>query len=565
MAIIGIDLGTTNSLAAVWSNNESKIIPNATGSHLTPSIVSVTDDDTVLIGEAAKERLITKPEDTASCFKRTMGQAYFYKLHGKTFTSTELSALVLKSLKQDAEKYLGEEVTEAVISVPAYFNQNQRKATKDAAELAGLKVERLISEPTAAALCYGLQNRDDMSTVLIFDLGGGTFDVSLLEFFEGVVDVKAVSGDNRLGGEDYTKAIVAWFLTTNNLDVSDLSADEMAKLVKTCEIAKRSVSNPESSLYQISIKIKGKDYLSVLTYQTFCTITQDLQDRLLIPIKKVLRDAGLTREDVDAVVLMGGSTRMKNVIDFVHEVFGEKVISSFNPDETVALGAGVLAAMKSHNVELKETVLTDICPFSLGIEVANHNVSNVNGDKGLFSPIIERNSPIPISIQKEYISGYIGQEYVEINIYQGESLNVSEDLNLGKLEVTLPVSKTYEVVLVRFTYDINGLLEVEATTSDGKKTSLLLNNTNSEMSELELKQAQANMENLKILPWEKQENIVVLERGKRLFEESVGELRDVITSMLRNFEEVLGKQNPDEINRCRKRLNDFFNKLEQDW
>lgn len=565
MAVIGIDLGTTNSLAAIWKDGQATIIPNPNGNNLTPSVVSIDDQNVVMVGDAAKERIITNPTYTASCFKRTMGQDFFYKLNTKIFTSVELSALVLQNIKRYAEQYLGEEVTEAVISVPAYFNQNQRKATKDAAQIAGLKVERLVNEPTAAALCYGIQNRDDMNTILVFDLGGGTFDVSLLELFDGVVDVKAVSGDNHLGGEDFTQTIVAWFLSINNLDTQNLSTQDISKIFKQSEIAKRVVtSNQENAVAQISVEIDGKQYDSVLTLDTFNSITSELLQRLLAPVKKVLQDSGNTRSDIDMVIMMGGSTKMKPVVDFAKTLFGpEKVVLNYNPDETVALGAGILAAMKENNVELKETVLTDICPFSLGVEVRSDSPL---GDQTEFSPIIERNSPIPISIVKQYCATHPGQNQVEINVYQGESLDLKNDVFLGKLEAPIPTVKDHpEILNIRFTYDINGLLEVEESDSNNQKHTLLLNNTNVQLSELEMKQAQKNMAALKILPWEQEENRLIIERGKRLYTESTGQDRQNIQQALTDFETVLQNQNPNEIKKMASAVKKFFDSLEREW
>lgn len=566
MAVIGIDLGTTNSLAAIWRNGKSEIIPNSLGKNLTPSVVSVDEDGTVYVGEAAKERLIVAPDMTASCFKRTMGQHYFYNLGKRTFSSTELSALVLQNLKRDAEKFLGEPVTEAVISVPAYFNQNQRKATKEAAELIGLKVERLVSEPTAAALCYGIQNMDDMSTAMVFDLGGGTFDISLLEFFEGVIDVKAVSGDNRLGGEDFTRAIAAWFIATNNLS-GQTTKNEMSMIIKESEIAKRTITAETDMMMEAEIKVEvgGKTYSSVLTYDIFRSITEDLVERLKAPIFKVLHDQEKELEDIDAIILMGGSTRMNIVKNFVQELTDDVIISSYNPDETVALGAATLAAMKDKNEELKETVLTDICPFTLGTDVAVDTKDRFGGlSNTIFSPLIERNSPVPISVVKRYSAVMVGQTSVKIDVYQGESLDLKENLKLGEIDIDLPFNaEEREDVDVRFTYDINGLLEVEVTVvSTGKKKSIMLNN-NQNFSEEELQKAREKMESLKVLPWEQEENILILERGKRLYAESLGEKRERIAYLISLFNKALASQNPKEIKKAAKAISEHFDALEQ--
>lgn len=570
MAVIGIDLGTTNSLVSCFKDGKSIIIPNSTGENLTPSVVSIDDEGIIITGNAAKERLITNPDSTASSFKRTIGQPYYYSLKNKNFNSTELSALILKSLKEDAEKYLGEEVTEAVISVPAYFNQNQRKATKDAAVIAGLKVERLISEPTAAALSYGIQNNPDMNTVIVFDLGGGTFDVSLLEFFDGVIDVKAVSGDNHLGGDDFTKTIAAWFLTDHDLDMN-ISSNEMSALIKACEIAKRTVTNSANRLLpgsgaEIKVTIGGKELSSTLTYAIFSQIVSELMGRLSGPVYKVLHDAEIELDDVDSIILMGGSTKMCIIPEFVEEEFGCNIISSLNPDETVALGAGILAAMKAKNENLKETVLTDICPFTLGTDVLSHddNFSSPFGST-IYDPIIERNSPVPISIEKTYVAATLGQKLIQVPIYQGESLDPKKNLLLGTIKLPIPINlEKRESITVRFTYDINGLLEVEVTSvSTGDKKSILINQSESTFSPEELEEARKKMEALKILPWEEQENRLLLERGERLYEESLGSKREFIAETLTSFKKALASQNPKTIKQAAQKLKETFDSLEQ--
>ncbi len=569
MAIIGIDLGTTNSLVSVWRDFGPVIIPNALGKRLTPSFVSIKDDNTIVTGQAAKEMLITNPENTAYAFKRTMGQRYFYSLQGRDYSSIELSAFILSSLKRDAEKFLGEEVTEAIISIPAYFNQNQRHATQEAGKLAGLKVERLISEPTAAALCYGINEQPDMKNAIVLDLGGGTFDVSILEFFEGVIDVKSVSGDNRLGGEDFTKSISAWFLYENKI-VADLTPSEIAEMNKVSETAKFKVSdmqNPRDA--ELAITIGGKEYKSILTQEIFSAITSDLVMRLKSPIKKAMNDAGLHVADIDSVILMGGATRMKCIVDFAKAIFGDRVLSSINPDETVALGAGILAAMKDCNHELRETVLTDICPFTLSTSVLKSEPtpfsSNTDGNL-ICDPIIERNTPVPVSIVKRYCTAVPGQKNIRIDVYQGESMDPDENLNLGCLDTEVPYNKKeHESVDVRFTYDINGLLEVEVTSvSDGYTKSMVINQGNADLSDIEIAEARKKMASLKVLPWEDEENIAILEKAKRLYQESIGEQRKKILNLISIFEAALAKQIPDQIKEMREQLENIFDDFDSE-
>lgn len=568
MAIIGIDLGTTNSLAAVWKDGEPVIIPNAHGERLTPSVVSIDDAHTVLTGASAKERLITFPDHTIASFKRNMGLSSYYQIHRKMYSAVDLSSLILSQLKKDAERFLAEPVTEAVISVPAYFNQNQRKATKRAGEMAGLVVERLVSEPTAAALFYGIDAQPDMKTALVFDLGGGTFDVSILEFFDGVVDVKAVSGDNHLGGEDFTRLISAWFILEHSLE-NKLSSHELSCLHKASEIAKQQitsndVSGPQASGVQLELKGTSKTYTSTLTVSIFDALCADLLSRLQAPVVRALKDAGLHPQDIDKVILMGGATRMRHVCDLVHSLFPNRVITSYNPDETVALGAAVLAAMKAHHHQLKETVLTDICPFSLGIEVHQGDDSS-RVKKSFFDPVIERNTPIPVSIVNQYLTSVPGQKQVRINVYQGESLKVSENLKLGEFCVDVPINPDgLEVIDVRFTYDINGLLEIEATiVSTGDRTSMVINQKDLDMSDWEVSVAREKMAALKVLPWEEQTNRLIIEWGERLFRESLGEARDCVQSILSEFEAALQTQRPQIIAKAAEKAKAAFEQFER--
>ena len=470
-------------------------------------------------------------------------------------------------MKRDAEKFLGQEVTEAVISVPAYFNQNQRKATKEAGKLAGLKVERLVSEPTAAALCYGVNANPDMKNAIVLDLGGGTFDVSVLEFFEGVIDVKAVSGDNRLGGEDFTKSIAAWFLYENNLG-EDLSQEEVALISKKAEQVKYAVSDLEHPISAaMTVNIKDVEYSKTLTPEIFSVLTKDLIERFKVPIKKAIRDAGLTVSEIDSVILMGGATRMKCVRDFAERVFGDRVITSYNPDETVALGAAILGALKDHNKDLRETVLTDICPFTLSTDVLKPGINPFTEEaETVCDPIIERNSPVPISVVKRYYTAYLGQRQTEVSVYQGESLNPKENLFLGKLTCEVPVNtKSHECIDIRYTYDINGLLEVEVSVpSDGTKKSMVINQNNNDLSDVEIEEARKKMESLKILPWEDEENIAILERANRLYEETSGTQREYIAKLIVEFQSVLARQHPTEIAELKQKMLSVFDSFEDD-
>lgn len=565
VAVIGIDLGTTNSLVAYWSDGQAKIIPNSLGDNLTPSVISVDEDGSILIGKIAKERLLTHPDKTAANFKRFMGTDKKYKLGNYIFTPEDLSSFILKSLKENAESYLGEEVTEAIISVPAYFNDAQRKATKRAGVLAGLNVERLISEPTAAALAYGLNEENDETQFLIFDLGGGTFDVSILELFEGIMEVKSIAGDNFLGGEDFNNELVNYFLYKNNLDIhyiENLDQKLVAELYKQAETCKRTLTDNTEGVMRI--RINSRLYEEVITRSKFEEICSDLILRLRIPIQKSMRDAGLDTSDLDAVILIGGSTRMSFIKSIVSKMFNKLPFSNINPDETVALGAAIQGELKTRNSELREMVLTDVCPYTLGVDVVSE-LGNGRYEEGYFLPIIERNSPIPISKVRTLYTVADNQRHMLVNIYQGERRRVADNIKLGEIEIDIPKGAAGEhPVDVRYTYDINGLLEVEVTiVSTGEVKSLVIENTPGLLSEEEIEERLKILSSLKIHPREKTENRLLVARGERLYEESLGSKRLYISQLLQGFESVLETQDSKLIEEASKNLTEEFNKLEE--
>jgi molecular chaperone HscC len=404
MALIGIDLGTSNSLIAYWTEDGPKLIPNALGNYLTPSVVSVDDSGEILVGDVAKERLLTHPQATAAAFKRFMGTEKPFHLHPYTFTAAELSSLVLRSLKADAEAYLGEKVTEAVVSVPAYFNDAQRKATKRAAELAGLQVDRLISEPTAAALSYGLHENKDNTQFLIFDLGGGTFDVSILEFYEGIMEVKSVAGDNFLGGEDFTELLVNYFLENSGIAHESLDLKSKSMIYKQAEACKRELGLGTAG--KMRYDAPERSYEVTVHQSQFEKLAAPLIARLRSPIERTLGDASLTPKELDAVILIGGATRMPLIKSVAGKMFGQFPFSNINPDEAVALGAAVQAALKNRDQALREIILTDVCPYTLGVKVSQRVGNSDRYEDGYFSPIIERNSPIPRSAGSNVIARF---------------------------------------------------------------------------------------------------------------------------------------------------------------
>ncbi len=561
MAIIGIDLGTTNSLAAIWKDGQAEIIPNVLNKHLTPSVVSVDDNNEILIGEVAKERLITHPECTIANFKRFMGTEKKFNIGSYVFTPEELSSFILKRLKEDAEEYLDEEIVEAIISVPAYFNDAQRKATKRAGELAGLKVERLINEPTAAAVAYGVHQEEDETQFLVFDLGGGTFDISILELFEGVMEVKSIAGDNFLGGEDFNKVLVENFIEKNELDLNKLDRKIVSALSKQAELCKKTLSNNETAA--MTLVTAEKNYEMELDRARFEKLCTELILRLRHPVERALRDADISPSEIEAVILIGGSTRMPLVRNVVSKMFNKLPFSNINPDETVALGAAIQAALKAKSSELKELVLTDVCPYTLGVETTER-MEYKKYESGYYLPIIERNSPVPISIVKALCTIRDNQTRMEIKVYQGESRKVENNIALGEFEILVPEDKAgKQVVDVRYTYDINGLLEVEATVrSTGVKKTLIIEKAPGSMTEEEIKARMEILKNIKIHPRDRTENRLLLARGERLYEEALGEKRAYIANLLTEFERILGAQDPRLIEKNVKIFSERLNELE---
>lgn len=562
MAIIGIDLGTTNSLVSHWTDSGVVIIPNVHGSNLTPSVVSVDDTNEILIGQAAKERQISHPHNTVTTFKRFMGTQKKYQLGNYSFSPEELSAMILKSLKADAEHYLGEEIEEAVISVPAYFNDMQRTATKHAAELAGLKVERLISEPTAAALAYGLHQKDLETKFMVFDLGGGTFDVSILEHFEGVLEVQSVAGDNYLGGEDFTELLIAHFSESNNIIFNNLNQKEKAALYKQAELCKIELSENESST--MSVSYGEQTYTKTYNREEYERLANKMLLKLKKPVERAMRDASLSAKDLDAVILIGGATRMQLVRSTVGRMFSKLPYTHINPDEAVAIGAAIQAALKVRNKSFDELILTDVCPYTLGVGISKPTESG-GFDTGLFSPIIERNSPIPISRVETYGTLKDNQTTIILDIFQGENWRVEDNVKLGTMTLHVPKNKAgVELVDVRFTYDINGILEVETIVkSIGARRKMLISNGNSTMTEQEMEASFNRLKELKIHPRDKMENRLLIERGARLYEESLGCKRDFITDRLLRFERVLSAQNLEEIKIASIELKEIFDNMER--
>ncbi|MGN0400870.1 MAG: Hsp70 family protein [Acetatifactor sp.] len=555
--IVGIDLGTTNSLIAYFTEDGPKIIPNRLGKNLTPSVVSVDQEGNVYVGETARERMSLYPDSVAETFKRSMGTDRDYILSGRHYKPEELSSFVLRALKEDAEYFLGEEVTEAVISVPAYFDDKRRKATKRAGELAGLKVERMISEPTAAAVAYGLYDKTRDTRFLVFDLGGGTFDVSILELYHNILEVRAVAGDNYLGGEDFTAVMVKLFLQKAKLQLSSLTEKEQVRLYRQAEKAKREIS--DNTEVTMSFLYHEETMEQSITYKEYEEACEELLMKIREPVKKSLSDAGLKLSDIDEVLLIGGATRLSIVRDFLIRLFHKFPDTKLNPDETVALGAAVQAAMKERREEVKEVILTDVCSFTLGTEVVVEYEEGKYED-GRFCPIIERNTVIPASHTERLYTVRDNQSSVRVRVLQGESRFARNNLYLGELEIEVPKGpKGSESVDVTYTYDINSLLEVEVTVvSTGVKRKMIIKGQDNQMSEEEIAKRMEELSYLKIQPRDQEENRLVLTRAERMYEETLGDRRKKLDHYITAFEAALKKGNHDEIREAREALNEVL-------
>lgn len=557
---IGIDLGTTHSLGAIFRDNRPELIPNSHGSFLTPSIIGVLESGEVVVGAAAKELRVTHPNRTAWCFKRFMGSDREVEVAGRKFTAHELSSLVLRSIKEDAENFLDREISDAVITVPAYFNDHQRQATKLAGEMAGLTVRRMINEPTAAALVYGFHERESEKQLCVIDLGGGTFDVTVMEIFEGTLEIRATAGESMLGGEDFTDRIVSAVLASEKtqLEVAELKQPlRVSRLRGECETAKRQLATEEVvrvRLPEVDGTFAESPKKFKIDRETFAKVCKPLMQRIATPIARALRDAECDPGQIDEVILVGGSTRMKVLQRFVEEYFERPPKMEMNPDEVVALGASVQAALIHQNAAVDDMVMTDVCPFTLGVEV----VKDFGGHMadGYFQPVLHRNSTIPISREEIFSTVQPNQSEVNLRVFQGDARRVADNIELGSLEVKgLPPGPAGSPIHVRFTYDLNGILEVEAyTPGGGKKFSTVLTNNVKGLSQSQVDAAVARLQELKFYPREDLAN----QRLARFCERMLGELhptqRQQLDSAIDMYEDAMARCDREIFESARQSL-----------
>ena len=557
---IGIDLGTTNSCVAVYEGGEAKVIANPEGSRTTPSVVAFKNGE-IIVGQAAKNQMVTNP-DTISSIKRLMGTSKKVKANGKEYTPEEISAMILGDLKKTAEAYLGETVKKAVITVPAYFNDAQRQATKNAGKIAGLEVERIINEPTAAALAYGMDKQDKTEQILVYDLGGGTFDVSILEIGDGVFEVKSTSGNNHLGGDDYDQKIIDYLVSEFKKSNSiDLSKDKMAmqRLKDAAEKAKKDLSGMTTTNISLPFISQGEDgpvHLDIsLSRAKFEDLTRDLTDSTLEPVRKALKDAKLTKKNIDKVLLVGGSTRMPRIAEIIKEELGQEPSKGVNPDEVVAMGAAIQGGVLTGDVN--DIVLLDVTPLSLGIETLG----------GVCTVLIPRNTTIPTSKSQVFSTAADNQPAVDIHILQGERPMAADNKTLGNFQLTNipPAPRGVPQIEVTFDIDANGIVNVKAKDLGTNKEQSITITSSTNLSDDEIdkmvKEAEAN----KAADEKRKEEADVKNEAEQMIfatEKAIKDLGDKLDDkdkkaaedLVKDLEEALKKDDLDDIKAKKDKL-----------
>ncbi len=551
--MIGIDLGTTNSLVAIFENGQPRVLQNELGEDLTPSIVAIAQDGQLLVGRAAKDRLISDPQSGVAAFKRDMGTNASYRFGGKSWNPISCSALILQEMKRIAENHLGSSVDKAVITVPAYFHDQQRQATIEAAKIAGITVERIINEPTAAALAYGYRNPDEEKKLLVFDLGGGTFDVTLLEIFEGVIEVKSSAGESRLGGEDYTDAFANWLENTHKWKPS---ASQLGAWRQRVELAKRKLSSQDVTsifIHEKLVEVSRKDLL---------LSSAEISARIRPIVSRCLRDANLQAADLEDVLLVGGASRMTVVREFIQDTLKRIPNQKIDPDRVVALGAAVQAGLCANDSAVSDLVLTDVSPHTLGIETVREFGSQ-QVDPGYFAPIIDRNTTVPVSRSKVFSTLHPKQEFIQLKIFQGESRMTRDNQMIGEVKIQglehKPNQKHPGAIDVRFSYDMNGILEVEVTAlSSEKVTSLIIEQRPGILTKAQIQEAISRMKPLKLRARDLLPHRARLERANRLFAELIGPAREQLTRVTENFESALDTEDSLTIKQSAAVLDSFL-------
>ncbi|EBP8175058.1 molecular chaperone HscC [Salmonella enterica] len=544
---IGIDLGTTNSLIAVWQDGAAQLIPNKFGEYLTPSIISMDENKQILVGKPAAARKTSHPDKTAALFKRAMGSNTHWHFGEESFNAPELSSLVLRSLKEDAEDYLQQPIKDVVISVPAYFSDEQRKHTRLAAELAGLNAVRLINEPTAAAMAYGLHTQQN-SRSLVFDLGGGTFDMTVLEYATPIIEVHASAGDNYLGGEDFTHLLLDEVLKRWNLDKSALTDSDLAALYACVEAAKCASDFPlrMSWLYQ-ERALESTFYDDELE-----ALWLPLLNRLRTPIEQALRDSRLKPEQIDSLVLVGGASQMPLVQRIAVRLFGKLPYQSYDPSTIVALGAATQAACRLRHEDVEEVILTDICPYSLGVEV------NRQGVPGIFSPIIERNTTVPVSKVETYSTMHPEQDSICVRVYQGESHKVKNNILIDSFDVMLKPNGHIQAIDIRFSYDINGLLEVDVLLEDGKSESRIISHNATSLTTQQIDASRERLQALKIYPRDMLINRTFKAQLEEQWSRALGDEREMLGEIITDFDAALLSNDMQRVDDVRRRACEYL-------